>query len=129
MRAGEARRWGPGLLGGNKMNFRDILRRWWKKLVAEEAALVVSWFDIIVLLCFTMFIFMLLGPLMDQLYIYMHYAPMNITMGDQTMSFYTASDLQTSDDLYELYKWLPYLALGVVIYYAINYSNFKRGSE
>lgn len=111
------------------MKFRDILRQWWKRFTADESALVVSWFDIVVLLIFTMFIFMLLGPLIDQLYIYMHLAPMNIVMGNQTMAFYTASDLETSDQLYELYKWLPYLALGVVIYYAINYSNMKRGSD
>jgi len=111
------------------MKFRDMIRRQWKKFTANEPALVVSWFDVIVLLCFTMFIFMLLGPIMDQLYIYMHLAPMNITMGGQSVAFYTASDIQTSDDLYELYKWIPYLALGVVIYYAINYSNFKKGSD
>ena len=111
------------------MKIRDILKRWWSKFIKDEAALVVSWFDIIVLLCFTMFVFMLLGPLMDQLYIYMHLAPQNLTINNQTMVFYSPSDLQTSDDLYELYKWLPYLALGVVIYYAINYSNMKRGSE
>lgn|GEM_PF-3092482 len=100
--------------------------RWFTR---EERALVVSWFDIIVLLVFTMFVFMLLGPLMDQLYIYMHLAPQNLTINNQTMVFYTASDLETSDDLYELYKWLPYLALGVVIYYSINYSNMKKGGE
>ena len=109
------------------------IRKEVQKLLAwftrEEPALVVSWFDIIVLLCFTMFIFMLLGPLMDQLYIYMHLAPMNITTGGQTVTFYSASDIQTADDLYQLYKWLPYMALGVVIYYAINYSNMRRGSE
>lgn len=111
------------------MSFRDMLRKFWKKFTANEAALVVSWFDVVVLLCFTMFIFMLLGPLMDQLYIYMHLAPMNMTIDGQTVTYYTASDLETSDKLYELYKWLPYLALGVVIYYSINYSNMKRGSE
>lgn len=111
------------------MKFRDILRRWWTRFLKDERALVVSWFDIIVLLVFTMFTFMLLGPLVDQLYIYMHLAPMSYTIGNTTTTYYTSSDLQTSDDLYELYKWLPYMALGVVIYYAINYSNMKRGGE
>lgn len=109
------------------------IKKYWQKLLArfieDESALVVSWFDVVVLLCFTMFVFMLLGPLMDQLYIYMHLAPQNLTINNQTMVFYTASDLETSDDLYDLYKWLPYMALGVVIYYAINYSNMRRGSD
>lgn len=112
--------------------FKSVVHGWHntiQKLMSDEKALVVSWFDIIVLLVFTMFVFMLLGPLMDQLYVYMHLAPQNLTMNNQTMVFYTASDLETSDDLYELYKWLPYLALGVVIYYAINYSNMKKGSD
>lgn len=108
---------------------RDILKRSWDKFLEDEKALVVSWFDIIVLLCFTMFVFMILGPLMDQLWIYMHTTPTNITMNGTNVSFYTASDIKTSDDLYNLYAWLPYMALGVVIYYAINYSNMKKGGE
>jgi hypothetical protein len=102
----------------------------YNKIVREviggnEAALVVSWWDIIVLLIFTMLVFMFLGPIMDQLYIYID----NTSANPLTASFYTASDLKTTRDIYNVFAYIPYLAIGVVIFYALNYSNMKKGGE
>jgi hypothetical protein len=96
-----------------------------KYVRGSELALVVSWWDIIVFAIFTMLMFMFLGPIVDQLYIYM-----NSTVNNSlTVGFYTTSDMNTVNDLYNIYQWIPYLCIGVIIFYALNYSNLKKGGE
>jgi hypothetical protein len=72
-----------------------------------------------------MLIFMFLGPVVDSIFLYI-----NGTVNNSlTANFYTDSDIKTVTDLYNVYQWVPYLALGVVIFYALNYSNIKKGGE
>lgn len=89
-----------------------------KYLRGKEPALVVSWADIAILLLFTMLAFAVFGPMLDRAWLYIHSAPSN---------FYTAGDVQTVDSLYDIFRFIPFVALGVVIIYAINYSNLKKG--
>ena len=94
-------------------------------VLGNESGLVVSWWDIIVLTIFTMLVFMFLGPVMDNIYAYI-----NGTVNNPlSVNFYTDSDMKTVNDLYNVFKWIPYLAFGVVVFYAINYSNLKKGGE
>lgn len=98
-------------------NFIDkFLDNYWR---GTEPALVVSWGDIAILLLFTMLAFAVLGNLMDHAWLYIHSAPSN---------FYSSSDVQTVDSLYDIFRFIPFIALGVVIVYAINYSNLKKGN-
>lgn len=94
-------------------------------VLGSESGLVVSWWDIIVLTIFTMLVFMFLGPVMDHIYLYIN----GTTQNPLTVNFYTDSDIKTVNDIYNVYRWIPYLALGVVVFYAINYSNLKKGGE
>lgn len=91
------------------------------KLLSEESALVISWFDVAHVLIFTALLFVILGPLMDSGWWYMHNA-------FATTDLYTTSDTQTVDNVYNFFRLIPLAALGVVIYYVINYSNLKRDS-
>jgi hypothetical protein len=86
-------------------------------LLGKEYALVVGWFDIAKLLFFTMLLFVVLGPLMDAGYLYVHHAP---------AGFYNDSDVSTVDDLYGLYKYIPLVAMTVIIFFIVNYSNLKK---
>ncbi len=90
------------------------------KLLSTEDALVVSWFDISKVLIFTALLFVMLGPVYDNCWTYMHNSV-------NTTDLYTQSDVDTLDDIYNFIRLIPLVALGVIIYYAINYSNLKRG--
>lgn len=98
------------------MRTRDKIR---EKLLSEEEALVVSWYDVAKVLIFTALIYIMLGPFYDHTWMYMHHA-------SNTTDLYTASDVATSDAIYNFIRLIPLVALGVVVYYAINYSNVKR---
>jgi hypothetical protein len=87
------------------------------KLLEDEEALVVSWMDCITTLALTALLFVLLGPLMDAGWTYMAHAP---------AGFYTVSDVETVNKLYDIYRFIPLIALGVVVYYVINYSNLRK---
>jgi hypothetical protein len=89
------------------------------KLLSTEDALVVSWFDVAKLLVFTALIFVMLGPFYDQMWTYMHHAT-------NTTDLYTQSDVDTFDNIYNFIRLIPLVALGVSVYYVINYSNVKR---
>ncbi len=84
----------------------------------EEDALVVSWFDAAKLLAFVAMIFACMGYFMDFSYIFVH---------DNTGGFYAAEDITAMEKLYNLYKFLPVIAVLCVVFYLINYSNMKRG--
>lgn len=88
------------------------------RFLQSEEALVVSWFDVVATLALTALLFVLLGPLMDGAWTYMNHAP---------AGFYTTSDIETTNKLYDFYRFIPLIALGVVVYYVINYSNMKKG--
>lgn len=88
------------------------------RFMQSEEALVVSWMDVIVTLALTALLFVLLGPLMDAGWTYMNHAP---------AGFYTTSDIETSNKLYDFFRFIPLIALGVVVYYVINYSNMRKG--
>lgn len=93
-----------------------------KKFVTrEESGLVVAWFDVAKVLIFTALMFILIGPLYDNSWMYMHHAY-------NTTDLYTQSDVDTLDSIYNFIRLIPMVALGVVIYYVINYSNLKRDS-
>jgi hypothetical protein len=88
------------------------------RLLQSEEALVVSWMDVVTTLCLTALLFVLLGPMMDAGWTYMNHAP---------AGFYTTSDIETSNKLYDFFRFIPLIALGVVVYYVINYSNMRKG--
>ena len=92
-------------------------------VLGYESGLVVSWWDIIVMTIFTWLVFMFLGPVVDSVYAFVN----NSANNNLTANFYTASDIQTATSIYQTYQWIPYLAIGVVIFYALNYSNMKKG--
>lgn len=91
------------------------------KLASEEDALVVGWFDIGKLLIFTSLLFVLLGPVMDAGWSYIHTA-------STTTDLYTTSDVSTVDNVYNFYKWIPLVSLGIGLFYIVNYSNMKKNS-
>lgn len=94
-------------------------------VLGDEAALVVSWWDILVMTVFTMLVFIFFGPVVDSVYIFI-----NGTVNNSlTNNFYTQSDMHTVTDLYNCYQWVPYIAIGVVVFYALNYSSMKKGGE
>jgi hypothetical protein len=96
---------------------KNILTKIRDKLLSNEEALVVSWFDVVTCLALTALLFVLLGPLMDAGWLYMNHAP---------AGFYTTSDIETSNKLYDFFRFIPLIALGVVVYYVINYSNLRK---
>jgi hypothetical protein len=104
------------------LNFNKFINNY---VMGEEAALVVSWWDIIVMTIFTWLVFMFLGPVVDSVYGYINSSQNNT----YSANFYTDSDIKTATDLYNVYQWIPYLAIGVIIFYALNYSNMKKGGE
>jgi len=85
--------------------------------MTDEPALVVGYFDIVKLLFFTMFIFVILAPLMDAGYLYIHHAPSN---------YYNTTDVQAVDDLYNIYRFIPIAAVVTALFFIINYSNIKK---
>jgi hypothetical protein len=82
-----------------------------------EPALSIGWFDVAKLLVFAMLFFIVLGPVMDHAWIYAHNAP---------ASFYTDSDMETINTLYEIFRYTIPIALFIAIVYIVNYSNIKK---
>jgi hypothetical protein len=100
-----------------KTKAKTLISRGIDNLRGDEPALVVGWFDIAKLLFFTMLLFVVLGPLMDGAWLYVHHAP---------AGFYNDSDVSTVNDLYNLYKYIPLVAMTVIVFFIVNYSNLKK---
>lgn len=96
---------------------KHILGRIWDKLQEPESGLVVCWFDIVKTLVFLGFIFVCLSPVLDAFYGY---------IGSNSTGFYTEKDIGFAEDIYNLWKFIPLVGFGLVIFYAINYANWKR---
>jgi hypothetical protein len=95
------------------------LKAGFKRFLRDDRALVVSWFDCVKLLFFVMLLFVSIGIFMDETYEIAYNAPEGL---------YTAEDLDTIGTLYDLYKYIPMLALVIILIYAINYAN-NKGSD
>jgi hypothetical protein len=98
-------------------NIKNRLSRGCDWLAEPESGLVVCWFDIVKTLVFVAAIWACLGPLIDTFYIFIS--------GDAN-GFYTAQDIKFTSDLYNFWRYIPIIAIGLVVFYAINYSNWKR---
>lgn len=90
------------------------------RLMSDEKALVVGWFDVGRLLLVTAMFFVCLGPLMDAGWSYIHNA-------DPSAGLYTDTDISTVDSVYSFFHYIPIVSLGVGLYFIVNYSNMKRG--
>lgn len=64
-----------------------------------------------------MMLFVVLGPVMDAGYLYVHHAPVN---------YYNDTDVKCVDDLYSVYRFIPIAAITVVFFFIINYSNIMK---
>lgn len=100
-----------------KTKTKTFISRGIDSLRGDEPALVVGWFDIAKLLFFTMLLFVVLGPMMDAAWLYAHHAP---------AGFYDATDISTVDDLYNVYRFIPLVAITVIVFFIVNYSNLKK---
>lgn len=95
----------------------DWFKAGYDRLIENESGLVVSWFDIVKTLVFLAFAFVCISPIMDASYIFANSA---------SNGTYTADDLEFVGDVYDLWRFIPLVGFGLVIFYAINYSNWKR---
>jgi hypothetical protein len=96
----------------------DRLKQGFARFGESESALVVCWFDIIKVLAWLAFIWVCISPLMDAIFIYVFSAPTGL---------YTTKDYDFIEDVYNLWRFIPLIGFGLIIFYAINYSNWKRG--
>lgn len=86
-------------------------------LSESEPALVVCWFDIAKTLIFLAAIWVCLSPLLDAFYLYVN---------ANSSGFYTNTDVEFTSDVYNFWRYIPLITVGFVVFYAINYSNWKR---
>jgi hypothetical protein len=92
-------------------------RAYYKTLVGDEPGLVVGWADMVIMLIYTALMFAMMGFMMDFTYNHIH---------DDTSGLYTEADVTNSEDVYSMYKFIPWVAVTVVIFYIVNYSSRKR---
>lgn len=102
------------------MRLNERFKQGCSNLVENESGLVVCWFDIVKVLIFLAFVFVCLSPVLDAMYLHID----NSIAANE--SFYNADDLKFASDIYNLWRFIPLIGFGLVIFYAINYSNWKR---
>lgn len=86
-------------------------------LSESESALVVCWFDIVKTLIFVAAIWVCLSPLLDAFYLYVN---------ANSSGFYANTDIEFTSSVYNFWRYIPIITVGFVLFYAINYSNWKR---
>jgi hypothetical protein len=96
---------------------RKLLKRLNDYIFASEPGLVVCWFDIVKTLIFTAAIWVCLSPLLDAFYLYVN---------ANSSGFYANTDIEFTSSAYNFWRYIPIITVGFVLFYAINYSNWKR---
>lgn len=99
------------------INSKEIVRRLQNYTLSTEPALVVGWFDVFRLLLFALLCFVCLAPLFDGMYTFYHSLPAGQL---------TDNDMKNQDNVYGLWRYILLVAAGVVVFFIINYANFKK---
>jgi hypothetical protein len=96
---------------------RKLLKWLNEHILASEPGLVVCWFDIVKTLIFVAAIWVCLSPLLDAFYLYVN---------ANSSGFYANTDIEFTSSVYNFWRYIPIITVGFVLFYAINYSNWKR---